>query len=102
MVEQMIKTFTSVFLEGNAAAYLLHDTPLTIARYTNSLSKHLFNAAKACIPTLWKNLHPPHKITLAARNAEMQQIENLTMVMKDQEEKYWTWIPCFYYRNQTR
>lgn len=53
MVEQTIKTTTDVPLEGNPASFLLYDTLLYNKMYTNSLLKHLFTAAKACIPALY-------------------------------------------------
>lgn len=85
MVEQTIKTITSVPLEGNPASFLLHDTPLSIKGYKNSLLKHLLTAAKACIPALWKSTLPSNKMRWLARITEVQQIENLTMELKEQK-----------------
>lgn len=101
MVAETVKTITGVSLGENLAAFLLHDTPLSNEKYKNSLLKHLLTAAKACIPALWRSTTPPTRSHWFARITEIQQMENLTMTLKEQDEKYRKiWTPYFYYREQ--
>lgn len=39
-------------------ACLLHSTDMLLSLYNCSLTKHLLNAAKSCIPVLWKQILP--------------------------------------------
>lgn len=99
MVEETIKDITGVSLGSNPAAFLLNDVPLSVEKYRNSLLKHLLTAAKACIPALWKSTVPPTKFQWWARITEIQQMENLTMMLKEQDEKYRKiWSPLVEYR----
>lgn len=102
MVEETVETTTGVSLGENPAAFLLHDIPLSNDKYKNLLLKHLLTAAKACIPVFWKSNVSPTRLQWMARVSEIQQMEDLTMLLKEQEKKYWKiWNPYFQYREQT-
>lgn len=101
MVSETVKEITGVSLGENPAAFLLHDIPLPIDKYNKSLLRHLLTAAKACIPALWKSTVAPTKIQWISRIAEIQQMENLTMTLREQEDRYREiWTPYITYREQ--
>lgn len=86
-------TPTGISLNKNPATYLLNNTPLSNKQFKNSLLK----------PVSWhygKAQAPPIVGHWRVRIAEIQVIENLTMLLK--EDKYWKiWTPYFFYRDQT-
>lgn len=46
-------------IEISPAQMLLHHSKIPKSRYHKSLALHLLNAAKMCIPALWKDTSPP-------------------------------------------
>lgn len=85
MVEETVRDITGVSLGENPAAFLLNDVPMSVEKYKNSLLKHLLMAARACIPALWKSSVPPTRSQWWARITEIQQMENLTLMLKEQD-----------------
>ena len=103
MVSETVLEVTEVDLGDNPSAFLLHDIPLSNEKYKNSLIRHLITAAKACIPALWKTTTAPTKIQWMGRIADIQQMESLTMILREQEETYREiWAPYIKYREQSR
>ena len=99
MVSETIEEMIDVSLGDNPGAYLLFDIPISI---TNSLLRHLLSTAKACILALWKSNVSPSKAQWMAKIAEVQLMENLTMSMKEQEDKHrQIWAPYIVYRERT-
>lgn len=99
MVAETIRTITEISLGDRPADFLLLDIPISAERYKNSLLRHLLTAARAYIPVLWKRDIPPTRAQWFARIAENQQMENLTLAMKDKDERYRkTWAPYLAYR----
>lgn len=76
-----IKTLTGGMLNKNPVAFLLNK------KFKNCLLSHLL--AKACIPALWKSTCPPTIAHWCTRVADIHVMENLTMTLKEQEDKYW-------------
>ena len=99
MVMDTLKEIVEVDLGSNPATYLLLDIPISMARFKRSLIRHLLVAARACIPILWKSTNIPNKQQWLGRLSEIQQMEKLTMGIREQEEKYrLTWSPYIRYR----
>lgn len=59
VVRRIVQKFTDRNIPDKPAFFLLHasDTPEHI--YKKSVTCHLLDAAKACIPLPWKSPHPP-------------------------------------------
>lgn len=94
---QSIKTLMGVSLGGNSAFFLLHDTSLSNKQYKNSQLGLPFNATKACISALWKSPNPPDREQRLAQILEIKEMENLTIILKEQEEELWKiWTPYFF------
>lgn len=58
---------TDVSLLDNPAAVLLNLTLMSSKRYCKSLLKHLLNAARACVPSMWKQQSLPTVLQWFAR-----------------------------------
>lgn len=68
---------TTYQIEFAPAQMLLHHSAIPKRDYQHSLSLHLLNAAKTCIPTLWKSSKPPtiaDWIRLINKVAEMEDL----------------------------
>lgn len=92
-VLQIIHKITDVSLQDNPAAVFLNLTPMSCKRYRKSLLKHLLNAARACIPSVWKQQSPPVVSQWFARVCDIQRMEGLTAALGDREEEHntrWT------------
>lgn len=101
MASETINEISGVSLGENPAAFLLYDVPVPTEKYKNSLLRHLLTAAKACIPALWKSTSSPTRSQWLGRVTEIQQMENLTMMLREQEDKYRkVWTPYITYREQ--
>ena len=99
MTLKTIEKITGFNLADKPSAVLLLDIPMTMEKYQNSLLRHLIIAARACIPVLWKQEIPPSRAQWLAKVAEIQQMESLTMTLKDQDERYQSiWAPYERYR----
>ena len=99
MVTETINTITGTNLVDRPSVVLLLDIPPTMEKYQNSLIRHLIIAARACIPAMWKQEIPPSRAQWLAKVAEIQQMENLTMALKDQDKRYRsTWASYVRYR----
>lgn len=53
-VLQIVHKLMEHSIFDNPAAVLLNLTPMSSKRYLKLLLKHLLNAARACIPSMWK------------------------------------------------
>lgn len=91
-VLQIIHKLTDVSLQDNPAAVLLNLIPMSCKRYRKSLLRHLLNAVRDCIPTMWKQQSPPVSQWFA-RVSDIQQMEHLTAVFGEREDELNTrWI----------
>lgn len=89
-------TLTGLDLSLDPAVFLLHLPPLPRKRYKASLAIHLINAAKACIPALWKSPDPPSIAAWLARVKETNRMKELTASLHDRLDKYRnTWFHWF-------
>lgn len=89
-VLEIIHRLTGVSLRNNPAAVLLNLTPMSSKRYRKSLLKHLLNAARACIPSMWKQQSIPTMTQWFSRVSDIQQMESLTAAIGDKEEEHST------------
>lgn len=80
-VAHTIRHLTGVSLEGNPAACLLHISERPIKKYKTSLTIHLLNAAKACIPLCWRSEKPPAKSLWFNKVNELRDMEDLTATL---------------------
>lgn len=87
-VLEIIYKLTYVSLQDNPAAIFLNLTPVSSKRYRKSLLKHLLNAARACVPSVWKQRSPPTVAQWFARVRDIQQMEQLTAALGEREEEH--------------
>lgn len=83
-----IKHLTNVSLEDNPAACLLHLSERPIKKYKASLTIHLLNAARACIPLCWRSENPPSKSLWFTKVNELRDMEDLTATLHNREETF--------------
>lgn len=50
--------------------------------------RHLLDAAKACIPLLWKSQHPPTIAMWLKKVEDINQMEDLVLSSQDRNETY--------------
>lgn len=94
---------TGVHLGDKPAAFLLFDIPMSVEKYKNSLPRHILIAVRACIPVQWKTASSLSRAQWFVRIVEIQQMESLILVMKDQDERYRkTWAPYMAYKEELR
>ena len=86
-VALVIKELTSVEVGEDPALCLLHLTRGSIRKYRKSLIAHLLNAAKACIPAMWRQTCPPTRQMWTARVNEIHRMELLTAALNNSEEQ---------------
>lgn len=75
-------------LGSDPARYLLHLSDLSKCKYRNSMIIHLLNAAKACVPALWKQESPPLISLWLKKIADIHAMEKGITIMQGKEEKF--------------
>lgn len=99
-VGQTIWQLTDFDLGSDPTRYFWHHSDLPRHRYKNSKLIPLVNAAKACIPTLWKQESPPTHSLWLSKVADIYSMESITAALGGIEEKlgqkwfHWTLYMC--------
>lgn len=97
-VSSTIQSLTSVDLRDNPAACLLHLTTRPIQKYKKTLTMQLLNAAKTCIPALWRNPLPPTRVMWYSKVNCILRMEELTATLQNKEEQFLEkWRPWRYF-----
>lgn len=98
-VREIIVLMTEKNIRFNAACCLLHISKFTLKCYKNSLTKHLLNAAKTLIPTLWRATRTPIVGEWLDKVSEICVLEDTLVQSYDRVEKFHkTWSPWFLFR----
>lgn len=87
-IQQTIQNFTDLPLPADPGFYLLHATDMTSKRYKKSLLRHLLDAAKACIPLLWKSTKPPTTGMWIRKVEDIRKMEDLILTARHKNELY--------------
>lgn len=87
-MRDIIKQLTEYDLGSDLDRYLLHVSNLSKRKYKNSMLVHLLNAAKACIPALWKQETPPMISLWITKITDIYDMENITATLQGNEEKF--------------
>lgn len=81
-INRITSNITTYQIEFTPAQMLLHHS-IPKRHYQRSLVLHLLNAAKMCIPTLWKSSKPPTTTAWLKRIAKIAEMEELIHQSKD-------------------
>lgn len=87
-VETIVKKFTNHITQRDPAVFLLHATSAPIKSYKKSVVRHLLNAAKSCIPALWKQSTPPTVGMWLCRVEEIKKMEDLILTAQHKQDKH--------------
>ncbi|KAM9326846.1 xaa-Pro aminopeptidase 3 [Gastrophryne carolinensis] len=83
-------------IELSPEVLLLHSTKSSVGKYRKSLTIHLVNSARACIPARWKSTTPPTVGSWIRRVEDISRMEDLTALLQRTEEKHrLRWMPWF-------
>lgn len=97
-VTSTIQSLTSVELKDNPAACLLHLTTRPTRKYKKTLTMQLLNAARACIPALWRDPLPPTRVLWYSKVNCILRMEELTATLQNKEEQFIDkWRPWRYF-----
>lgn len=95
---QIAQKFTERPISDGPAFFLLHASETPVEVYKKSVLRHLLDAAKACIPLLWKYPHPPTIDLWLRKVADVNKMEDLILTARYQRDRYsktWTlWNLC--------
>lgn len=94
-VFRYITQITTIHLEFSPAQALLHHSNLPMKIYHRSLAQHLINAAKLCIPTLWKSTNPPTIANWIARVNKIALMEEFVHQAHDSSTKFRNTWACW-------
>lgn len=72
-VRTVTQKFTDYKIQDDPAALLLHVTTAPTQRYNKSIVRHLLNAAKSCIPVMWKKKSTAPTVGMWLRRVEMKK-----------------------------
>lgn len=98
-VKRIMSKFTDREIPWDPAFFLLHHNNIHRKSYRRSILPHLLNAARCCIPRLWKSSSPPSIQMWLSRVAVIARMEDLIHTNRGCHEKYLkTW---FYWREFT-
>lgn len=87
-VRSISQKFTEFQIPNGPAFFLLHVSSIPLKAYKKSILRHLTNAAKSCIPTLWKQQAPP-TISLWLRKVEdINKLEDLVLTSQNRHATY--------------
>lgn len=87
-VQETIAYITTYTLSFTPSQYLLHHSSISHYAYKKSLTLHLVNAAKQCIPVLWRNTDPPTIAMWLKHIERIAGLENLIHQANDSPSKY--------------
>lgn len=92
-VRMISQKFTDYPMNDNPAFILLHVSSIPPKKYKKSIIRHLLNAAKSCIPLLWKKTLPPTVGMWLRRVVEIRRLEDLVLTAQNKQEQHLnTWM----------
>lgn len=98
-VHRVTQGLTEREIPLDPAFFLLHASNIPAKAYKKSIIRHLLNTAKACIPLLWKQQHPPTISTWLEKIEDINKTEDLILTGQDKQETYTkTWRPWNLYK----
>lgn len=81
---------------------LLHNSTTPRSKYIKSLTLHLINASKMCIPALWNTTDPPTLVDWFKPIDRIADMEELIHQSRDTPIKFQkTWNCCSHYQTST-
>lgn len=102
-VHEVIQHVTTYTLSFTPSQYLLHHSTISHHAYKKSLTLHLVNAAKQCIPIHWRSNTPPTMTEWFKRIEKISEMENLIHQAKDTPTKYGrTWACWIHFRESPK
>lgn len=102
-VQNTIQKFTDRQIANDPAFFLLHAAHSSSKVYKKSLIRHLLDAAKACIPLMWKSTQPPSVGTWVRKVEDIKTMEDLILTARHQNELFsrtWTRWNMFIYSEE--
>lgn len=87
-VRHVTQKFTDHKIPDNPAFFRLHTSRIPAKCYQKSIVRHLLNAAKACIPFLWKNSMPPSIGTWLHKVEDIKKLEDPILTAQNKQEKH--------------
>lgn len=93
-VREICQLTTGLDPGDDPAACLLHLTGMDISKYKRSLLVTLLDAAKACIPVLWKSSTPPGVRNWLDRVNNIMRLEELSSSLAFSHER---WLQKWYH-----
>lgn len=94
-VQRITTNITTYPIEYTPAQMLLHHSSISKKDYHRSLALHMLNAAKMCIPPLWKSTKPPTIPDWLKRISKIAEMEELIHQAKDTSPKFRTIWSCW-------
>lgn len=95
-VFRLASKITTLQLEFSPAQALLQHSKLPMKTYHQSLALHLLNAAKLCIPVLWKSSTPPTISDWIKRVNKIATMEELVHQAHDSSSTYRNTWACWH------
>lgn len=100
-VHKIIKQVTSLDLEFTPAQFLLHHSSRPCRSYCKSLTAHMINAARQCIPALWNSTKPPSIKQWLLRIAKIAEMEELIYITRDSPTTFYKIWACWIHFKST-
>lgn len=88
IIQQTIQNFTERPILSDPGFFLLHATDMLSKKYKKSLLKHLLDAAKSCIPLLWKSIKAPAIGMWIRKVEDIRKMEDLILTARHKSELY--------------
>lgn len=102
-VRSISQKFTDFQIPNDPAFFLLHVSSIPLKSYKKSILRHLTNAAKSCIPMLWKQQSPPTTSMWLRKVEDINKMEDLIMTAQNRQtvyQKTWTLWNMFKYSEE--
>lgn len=94
-IQHTVQKFTERPILADPAFFLLHASNMSGKAYKKSLIRHLLDAAKACIPLLWKSTKSLTVGMWLNKVEDIRKMEDLVLTARHQNEQYTkTWSMC--------
>lgn len=102
-VRSISQKFTDFQIPNDPAFFLLHISSIPLKTYKKSILRHLINAAKACIPMLWKQQTQPTTSMWLQKVEDINKMEDLILTAQNRQASYtktWTLWNMFKYSEE--
>lgn len=87
-IRTIIQKFTTHRVPNDPAFFLLHASAIPAKVYKKSILRHLLNAAKSCIPLIWKQAQPPTVGLWLRKVKELNWMLDLVLTTRQKQEIY--------------